>query len=347
MTLDLAGFVGRLAASGDLPARWRQAVETVPREAFIPPDIWEHAEGYLRPVRRADDQAAWSGQVYSDEAIIIQADDGATAPGERGDYVSSSASKPSLVLSMLDELDVRPGQKVLEIGTGTGWNAGLLASRLGSDQVVSIEVDAALAERARKSLASVGLHPSVVTGDGADGYSPAAPYDRVISTASVQRVPHAWVEQTARDGLILTPWGTAYHNGALLTLRSTGSGAALGRFTGHLSFMWLRQQRTPFEYLEDQVKESGDAVESVTGLHPYEPANVFDASFAVGVLVPGAQCLVVPDDDGDPHHYVMWLTDVASGSWASLTHWRGANSFPVRQHGPRPLWHEVEGAYQW
>jgi protein-L-isoaspartate O-methyltransferase len=83
----------------------------------------------------------------------------------------------------------------------------------------------------------------VITADGAQGYRAAAPYDRVLATAAVREVvPRAWLEQTRPGGVIVTPWGTDYCNGVMLTCRSAPS-APLGRFGGELAFMRLRAQR--------------------------------------------------------------------------------------------------------
>ena len=110
-------------------------------------------------------------------------------------------------------------QHVLEIGTGTGYNAALLARYLGEQWVTSIDIDPVLSEQARANLKAAGYAPTVVRADGAGGWPSTAPCDRIISTAAViaGRLPYAWVEQTRPGGLILTPWGTAYHNGALVT----------------------------------------------------------------------------------------------------------------------------------
>jgi protein-L-isoaspartate(D-aspartate) O-methyltransferase len=111
---------------------------------------------------------------------------------------------------MLAALDAEPGMRGLEIGTGTGYNAALLAHRLGAQTITSVEIDPALAEHARRALTAIGYLVTVITGDGALGYSPGAPYDRIISTAAVREVPYPWVAQTRPGGTILTPWGTPY-----------------------------------------------------------------------------------------------------------------------------------------
>src|SRR5437016_377090 len=110
---------------------------------------------------------------------------------------------------MLDSLDVQSGHSALEIGTGTGWNAALLSQRVGdTGRVVSVEVDSEVAQCARRALKAAGYTPLVVTADGTQGYAPAAPYDRVINTASVHTIPRAWIDQTKPGGVIVTPWGT-------------------------------------------------------------------------------------------------------------------------------------------
>jgi protein-L-isoaspartate O-methyltransferase len=76
---------------------------------------------------------------------------------------------PSLMAQMLEALDVRDEHRVLEIGTGTGYNAALLCHRLGSNNVVSIDIDATLVAVAKNRLAALGHHPTLVVGDGTAG----------------------------------------------------------------------------------------------------------------------------------------------------------------------------------
>jgi protein-L-isoaspartate(D-aspartate) O-methyltransferase len=155
----------------------------------------------LVPLRRTDDPDTWLELAYANASVATQVDDGFPAGDGCGFEVSSSASMPAVVAQMLGALDVEPGRRVLEIGTGTGYNAALLAHRLGAERVVSVEVDPAVAEHARRALDHAGFGAvTVVTGDGAEGYRPGAPYDRVLATVAVGQVPPAWVAQTRPGG---------------------------------------------------------------------------------------------------------------------------------------------------
>jgi len=168
-------------------------------------------QGGVVAIDRGADPDAWIDAVYQDAVIVIQVDDGA---GQGIGLHTSSCSMPQVVLSMLTALDLRAGQRVLEVGTGYG--AAPLAHQLGGENVVSLEIDSRLAQQARANLRKVNRLVTVVTYDGAAGYLPGAPYDRSISTAAVLAglLPYAWVRQTRPGGMILTPWGTSFRNGA-------------------------------------------------------------------------------------------------------------------------------------
>jgi protein-L-isoaspartate(D-aspartate) O-methyltransferase len=160
----------------------RRAFLTVPRESFVP-EIAER-EGLER--------------VYEDQAIV-------TAKDERG-IPTSSSSQPSLMASMLEQLDLRPGQRVLEVGAGSGYNAALLSKIVGAGgRVVSVELDPATAREARRGLASVKSGAKVVAADGREGLPRGAPYDRIIVTASATAVARAWHDQLAEGGLLELP----------------------------------------------------------------------------------------------------------------------------------------------
>ncbi len=139
----------------------------------------------------------------------------------------------------------------------------------------------------------------------------------MICTAAVVagRLPYAWIEQTRPGGLILTPWGTAYHNGALVRLCVHDDGTATGRIIGNAAFMRLREQRTPFGHaarLGELVDTSTTVVESTTSVPPGEVA-IGDGAFSVGLRLPDVQCGVFPEDDG---RYEVLLYHVATESAA-------------------------------
>lgn len=103
----------------------------------------------MRPVRRADDPDRWLELASGKDSVVIQVDDGCpSGPGDGGDLPTSSASMPSVVAAMLKHMDVHGGEQVCEIGTGTGWNAALLAHRLGAQRVTTIEIDPVVATHA-------------------------------------------------------------------------------------------------------------------------------------------------------------------------------------------------------
>ncbi|CCH30687.1 hypothetical protein BN6_33890 [Saccharothrix espanaensis DSM 44229] len=254
---------------------------------------------------------------------------------------------------MLDALDVEPGQRVLEIGTGTGYNAALLASRLGDEQVVTVELDAELADRARQALKDAGLDPVVVTGDGAAGHPDRAPYDRVVATAAVAagRIPQAWIEQTRPGGRLVVPWRTTWGAGVLVTLVVHDDGTATGSVAGDAFFMPLRDHRTPWGHAArfGRLAEDSDLPATTTGLPPNRAVYDRGGSFAVGVQVPDVQHSVAHDDT-DPDVWELLLFHVDSGSWATVQTTpdaTAASRFDVRQHGPRRLWDEVEAAHDW
>ena len=148
--------------------------------------MWVDESSGYQPVDRAAEPHRWCEAVYSDRVIVTQWDDGTVAWPQVGHRPTCSASMPSAVLGMLDVLDVQPGHRVLEIGTGTGYNAALLAEYLGDDQVSTIEVDPVLAGQAQARLTEAGYQPTVICDDGAAGHQPTAPFDRVLATATVR-----------------------------------------------------------------------------------------------------------------------------------------------------------------
>ncbi|HST63734.1 MAG TPA: methyltransferase, FxLD system [Mycobacteriales bacterium] len=136
---------------------------------------------------------------------------------------TSSSSQPSIVAAMLEQLDVRPGHRVLEIGSGTGWNAALLAHLVGpGGAVTTIDIEPEVAAQARRNLGPVPVE--VVCGDGAAGRPEAAPFDRIILTAAARDLAPAWWDQLGPRGRLVLP----------LSLRGPQRSVAFERAGDHL-----------------------------------------------------------------------------------------------------------------
>lgn len=247
MTTDITALADALQAKAQLSNDWDKAFRSVLRERFIPHRIWVDEHGRDVALDRATEPERWRAAVYSNRVIVTQFDDGDAVWPEVGYRPTSSASMLSVVLGMLDALDVSPGMRVLEIGTGTGYNAALLAARLGDAHVVTVEVDRVLADQARSALVAAGCTSTVVCGDGAAGWRAETPFDRIIATAAVKlgRMPYAWVEQTTPGGIILIPLKTDFTAGPLVAFTVGRDGTATGRVVPpRVAFMEIRAQRT-------------------------------------------------------------------------------------------------------
>lgn len=116
-------------------------------------------------------------------------------------------SQPTTVVVMLDALDVKPGQKILEIGAGSGYNAAMLGTLVGPrGKVISTEIVSELVPFARENLKKAGIsNVKVLHVDGSKGYKKNAPYDRIIATAGAPSVPLVFIDQLKEGGILLIP----------------------------------------------------------------------------------------------------------------------------------------------
>ncbi len=136
---------------------------------------------------------------------------------------NQTISQPGVVSRMSKWLDVKDGQNILEIGTGSGWQTAILSYLVGTGTVHSIEIHPELEKFARKNLEKFCLdNVNVILGDGSMGYSKAAPYDRIIITAACTEIPLPLLDQLSDDGLIIAPVGDTSQSLVLLKKTSKG-----------------------------------------------------------------------------------------------------------------------------
>jgi protein-L-isoaspartate(D-aspartate) O-methyltransferase len=163
------------------------AMGRVPRHLFVPANLQHRA--------------------YEDRPLTIG----------RGQTIS----QPYIVAYMTDALQLEPAHKVLEIGTGSGYQAAILAAL--AKQVYSIEIVPELAAQARDTLQKAGYrNVTVRTGNGYLGWPDLAPFDRIIVTAAPPEIPKALVDQLAVGGIMVVPVGTSYQEMVIISKTSTG-----------------------------------------------------------------------------------------------------------------------------
>jgi methyltransferase of ATP-grasp peptide maturase system len=334
----------QLVAAGKLwSPPWREAVCAVPRHELVPDVLRREPDGswHRLDTTTAQGRREWLDQVYSNNALLTAVADPA---GPRS--LRSSSSMPGLMTRMLEALDVRDGHRVLEIGTGTGYNVALLAHRLGDANVFSVDIESDLVELARQRLAGIDCHPTLVAADGAAGLAEHAPFDRIIATCAVPALPWAGVEQTRPGGVILTDIKTAPGAGSLVRL-SRYPDRAEGHFDPtYAAFMDLRHHPADQAPKRSRPRRQSDArpEQHTTTLDPRTPWNCLVAWFLASFDL-GADTAI---GYGRPdHNYNPTVTSITTGdgSWAevSLTGDHGAHQ--VREGGPRRVWQIIENAH--
>jgi methyltransferase of ATP-grasp peptide maturase system len=238
---------------------------------------------------------------------------------------------------MLEDLTIDDGMNVLEIGTGTGYSTALLCARLGEYNVTSIEVDSDVAIRAHVALERVGYSTWTVTGDGLLGHPRRAPYDRIIATCAVRRIPYTWIRQTRPGGVILATVGSWSYGTGLARLTVGDDGTATGHIIRRASFMPARAHaleplsgdftaRTAYADTERTARISPDA------LADWMPA------FLAQLAAPGTRLVRAVGGGGT----VVYLFDTDRESFAALTPTGGG--WTVRQGGPVAVWDAIEQA---
>lgn len=319
---------------------WQQAFAETPRHLFVPCFL-EQCGGAERAVDGTDETLhdRWLAQVYSDTNLITQVR--VSGPDGGGRRPTSSSSMPSIMSWMLQALDLADGQRVLEIGTGTGYNAALLCHRLGDSNVASIDIDSALVNQARLRLGELGYAPLLAAGDGVGALPDGAPYDAILATAAVDHIPPAWIEQLRPGGIIVTDLRGGF-SGAMVRLRKIDDDVVEGRCDScDAAFMPLRRQlsyplRQGAANLLVMDRRNPQRGSTTTG--PRLIIASRGLSFVVELQLGGTHADLFTNDS----EAIVTTTD---GSWATATlaaDDKGTHA--VAQGGPRRLWDSVEAA---
>ncbi|MEU2433261.1 methyltransferase domain-containing protein [Streptomyces sp. NPDC007861] len=318
-----AALVQQLHERGLLDDTWRAVWDAVPREPFIPARAWrqdaDHCALLTSPERLA--------LIHSDEPVVIQLDDGTEGgPG----IATSSNSQPSMVAHSLRLLGVENGARVLEIGTASGYVAALLSERLGAELVFSVELDPALAARAKAALHAAGYRPNLCCGDGEEGWPEAAPFDAVIVTCALRHIPRAYVDQVQPGGIIVAPLAREFWSGTLVQLTVQCDGTATGRFHGDASYMPMRAHRAvegaPVDSRTARTRRAVLAMPAILHL-----------GFALyaGTRLPGVR---------------LWHSAGPAGTQVWVQHPDGSAATAVAgdvwEYGPCDLWAEIERTYR-
>ncbi|MGH3915531.1 MAG: methyltransferase domain-containing protein [Pseudonocardiaceae bacterium] len=335
----LANMIADLKHTGALTdPRWIDTFGAIPRHVFTPHLV--EPDQTISDDDTEEQRHAWLSRVYRDESLVTTT---AHHPSLQVEVPTSSSTRPGLMARMLELLNLHDGMRVLEIGTGTGYNAGLLTHRLGDSQVTSIDINPMLVEHARHVLHSLGLSPHLVTGDGEAGVPDRAPFDRIVATCAVPQIPLTWITQLAPGGTLLVNVRGEIAGGTLclLTKDLNGDDELIGSFidvAGH--FMWARPDTV--RALPYDIRPTSERDQARTIINPETVAalaqDITDPRFRflTQFHIPGIRTLTTtaPDPPASIH------AEATDGSWATA-HPTGQ----ISQGGTRRLWDSLRAAH--
>jgi len=310
---------------------WRSAFAEVHRGDFLPTEALFSDRQGLRALNRIGDPEQWLDAAYRPDVAVRIMD---------GDRIRSAASEPLAMAEILLAARAEAGMTALEIGSGVGFMAAILAHVLGAENVATVELDEYMAATAAWNLSKCGplqmYCADGLTLEGIDG-----PFDRIISTCAVDHVPESWLA-ACPQGRIVAPWITTYDASATAVL-DVSDGVAVGRILPGVAFMPAAGMPREDDPLPDEPP-STHIRKSTTWLRcPQVTAKrKAGAALAIGIQLPGVRYAT-----STTGAVTVTVWDDA-GSWArtSTPATMDVVEFAVEQAGPRDLWDEVESAYR-
>ncbi|MFD5699440.1 methyltransferase domain-containing protein [Streptomyces lasiicapitis] len=326
--------------------QWADAFAAVPRHHFVP--TWFEQEINAKGItvwrqQRARTDDKHLAAAYRDVTLVTALD---PSTAEQVDdtawtgFPVSSSTLPSLMAAMLEDLTVHKGHRVLEIGTGTGYNTALLCARLGDRLVHSIDVDPALTDTARTRLQQLGHTPHLASGDGQKGILEADRFDGIIATCSVPAIPEAWIEQARPGAIILTDVALGIAGG-LVRLGVDEHHRAIGHFTATAgSFMPARTDA----HVYPQAHRPERAPQTDTRPTALTAADIqahYPLKLVLAFHLPETELVYHLDDITGATGIQLQRSD---GAWARVPF---TGDRTVTYGGSPDLWKQAEAAWRW
>ncbi|MFV5994904.1 protein-L-isoaspartate O-methyltransferase family protein [Streptomyces sp. NPDC056231] len=344
-----AAMVTRLEEQGVLgPGLARDALLALPREALMPQAYVRRSAPGETPPRwdlldwaAPQDRPELLGLLYGGASVLVQHDGerllGRARRARSGASITSMSTAMGLTASLLEELDLRPGQRVLDVGTGAGVTAAVACQVCGDQGVVTLDRDRHLTDAAAVRLEGLGFRPQVVRGSGDEGCPARAPFDRVFVSYTVDRVPAALVEQLAPGGRLLAHVTTASPSWPALAVveRTADGGLEAGlravefaHRAGHgMERIWLDE-----EFRQRIATEPGTWTQRSMLAPPADTDRGF--WLAADHLLGGS----LVRDFGAEH---LVIGAPGCGSWLRAEP-VGHRRWNVTSQGPRDIWKEIQ-----
>ncbi|MFI0776262.1 protein-L-isoaspartate O-methyltransferase [Streptomyces sp. NPDC021212] len=343
-----AAMVARLEATGALgPGLVRNALLVLAREVLMPQAYVRRSVPGEKPPRwelldwaAPQDRPELLGLLYGGDSVLVQHDGepllGRARGTRSGASITSMSTVMGLTAALLEELDLRPGQRVLDVGTGAGVTAAVACQVCGDQAVVTLDRDRHLTEAAAVRLGDLGFRPEVVCGSGDQG-CPVRVFERIFVSYTVERVPVALVEQLAPRGKLLAHVTTASPSWpALAVVERTADGQLRAELRAvefaHRAGHGMERIFLSEDFRQRIATEPGTWTQQ-SMLAP--PADIDRGLWLAADHLLGGGLV----RDFSAEHLVIGAP--GCGSWLRVEP-AGQRRWSVTAHGPRDIWKEIQ-----
>ncbi len=289
---------------------YERAFLSVPRHIFIPSiyDI-EKEEWKKYEIDYSKPQEEILRKIYVDKPLVIDI--------ERGDVLSTS-SQPTVMAMMIEEAKLKNGDRVLEVGTGSGYNAGVISRIVGNNgKVITTELEKKVYESANSNLKRSGIkNVKIYCVDGGLGYSKEAPFDKIIVTTSSSDITEEWIKQLKIGGRIVLPLVTRGME-AIVFLKKEDDKLLKGEIKYYVRFLTMRglsssimhygltskRMKSLYRILKNYAKESSDIWKLFEG---FERRKIMDFFFFLALNDEEANAFISDEEEEFEWGYGLW-----------------------------------------